>query len=156
MTIGGRNTSGRLTSGPMPGPLSAGLPRLTVLFIDPDGSAARLADALGQTGATFFVPSAQQALAAIPSLRPDLVVTELNLPDLDGLDLVARLRSGPATRNVLLMVITARRTLRDKINAFQAGADDYLVKPVSDPQFVLHVRALSRFRQVLGNFPFGR
>jgi DNA-binding response OmpR family regulator len=50
---------------------------------------------------------------------------------------------------VLLMVLTRRSGIQDKIAALQAGADDYLVKPVEPQLFVSHVRAVSRFRQVL-------
>jgi DNA-binding response OmpR family regulator len=53
-------------------------------------------------------------------------------------------------RHVLLMVVTNRSGVRDKINAFQAGADDYLVKPLDPTVFALRVQLLSRFRKVIG------
>jgi two-component system response regulator TctD len=56
-------------------------------------------------------------------------------------------------RHVLLMVVTARSGVRDKINAFQAGADDYLVKPLDPAAFALRVQLLSRFRKVIGSSP---
>jgi DNA-binding response OmpR family regulator len=81
--------------------------------------------------------------------KPSLIVTELDLPDTRGLDLVATLHDNPLTHHVLLMVVTTRRMIQDKIASFQAGADDYLVKPVDADLFVLHVQLLSHLRSRL-------
>ena len=151
MGTGGGGASRRLTNSP----LTVALPRLSVLFVDPDGSAAYLAEALASICRIASVPSAQHALSAIPALQPDLIVTDVDLPDISGPEFIATLRTGPTTRHMLLMVLTAHRTLQAKIAAFQAGADDYLVEPVSMPQFLLHIQALSRFRKVLGNSSLG-
>lgn len=125
-------------------------PTLSVLFVDPDmESAERLAVVLRRHSAVAVVATATGAFEAMAVRMPSLIVTELDLPDRSGLDLLASLRQNPATRHVLLMVVTRRSGVRDKINAFQAGADDYLVKPLSPQQFEMHVRALSLFRQVL-------
>lgn len=125
-------------------------PLLSVLFVDPDmDSAERLAGVLRRHSAVAVVQTAAGAFEAMTVRMPSLIVTELDLPDMQGVDLLARLRQNPATRNVLLMVVTRRTGVRDKIGAFQAGADDYLVKPLSPQQFEMHVRALSLFRQVL-------
>jgi DNA-binding response OmpR family regulator len=99
---------------------------------------------------TTIVATASQALAAIGKRMPQVIVTELDLPDADGLELVARWRSAPATRHTLLMVVTSRRSVPDKTTALTAGADDYLVKPVDPLTFALRFRAVSMFRQVLG------
>lgn len=79
-----------------------------------------------------------------------MAVTEIDLPDASGVDLIARIHATPATRRVLLLVMSARGSAGDKIAAFQAGADDYLVKPVDARQLVEHVSLLSRFKQVIG------
>ena len=126
---------------------------MAVLFIDPDAeNAERLSRALRGVSAVAVVPTAQAAVSAMSARMPNLVVLELDLPDANGLDLITRLRNTPATRNVLLMVVTSRTGVRDKIAAFQSGADDYLVKPVEAQQFLVHVQLLSRFRQVIGGY----
>lgn len=94
------------------------------------------------------VPTAQAAMAAIRTRIPTLIVTELDLPDRSGLDLLAALHAAPATRNVLLLVVTGRRGVGDKVAAFQAGADDYLVKPVDPYRFETQVQLLIKFRQI--------
>ena len=139
---GGRSSAGAFTR-----------PAMAVLFIDPDAeNAERLSRALRGVSAVAVVPTAQAAVSAMSARMPNLVVLELDLPDANGLDLITRLRNTPATRNVLLMVVTSRTGVRDKIAAFQSGADDYLVKPVEAQQFLVHVQLLSRFRQVIGGY----
>lgn len=125
-------------------------PALAVLFVDPDvGSADRLARSLPNLSAVAVVPTAQAAVAAIGMRVPDLIVTELDLPDANGIQLIRSLHEAPLTRRTLILVVTHRTSFRDKIAAFQAGADDYLVKPVDPDQLATHVRLVSRFRQVL-------
>ncbi|MGO8949441.1 MAG: response regulator [Ktedonobacterales bacterium] len=129
-------------------------PQMTVLFIEPDqSSAGRLSRALTNVSAVAIVPSAHAALNAMSLHVPSLIVTEIDLPDVNGLELIAKIHSTPEMRHVLLLVVTNRSGVRDKINAFQAGADDYLVKPVDPEFFALRVQLLSRFRRVIGASP---
>ncbi|HEY7834830.1 MAG TPA: response regulator [Ktedonobacterales bacterium] len=140
------------TPGSSPDPRLSGtrpaLPPLTVLFVDPDrASAERLARALA--GATVaVVPGVQAAWSAMQTRLPDVVVTELDLPS-GGIEFLASIRNTPTTRHILLMVVTARTLVGDKIAAFQAGADDYLVKPVDPHEFETHLLLVSRFRRVI-------
>jgi two-component system cell cycle response regulator len=123
---------------------------MAVLFVDPDMEGARrLASSIASTCMVAVVPSARDALAAMRIRLPDLIVTEIDLPDVSGMELVARVRGTPATRHALLMVVTGRASVADKVAAFQAGADDYLVKPVATDLFATHMRLISRFRKIL-------
>jgi two-component system, OmpR family, response regulator QseB len=125
-------------------------PEPVALFVDPDvASAERLAGTLRAYWATKVVASAHEARAVLRVTQPWLVVTELDLPDMPGLDLLVALHDHPLTRHVMLMIVTTRRTISDKIAGFQAGADDYLVKPVDRELFALHVELLSRLRRRL-------
>jgi DNA-binding response OmpR family regulator len=124
--------------------------RWTILIVDPDQEAGkRLADALAPN-MTAVVGSARAALEAMRMRMPDLIVTELDLPDASGIEFITRIHTAPATHHVLLLVATRRTSVRDKVAAFQAGADDYLVKPLNPKQFVDHVQLVSRFIQVIG------
>src|SRR5258707_987353 len=97
-------------------------------------------------------PATAQAAIGVMQLRlPSVVVTELDLPDQSGVELLAHNHNTSTTHNVLLMVVTGRASVRDKIAAFQAGADDYLVKPVDPQQFETHIYLMSRFRSVIPN-----
>jgi DNA-binding response OmpR family regulator len=122
---------------------------LGVLFVDPDTAGAQLlANAIRDRYVTAVVGSAREAYEAMRYQTPTLVVCELRLPDISGADFLARLRGHPATRHILLMAISSVRLLQDKVRAFQAGADDFLVKPVEPATFVSHVHYVIRFRQI--------
>ena len=124
--------------------------RLSVLFADASREHSEgLARALPPGWSWTVVTMAHSAMNAIHSQIPTVVVSELDLPDASGLEFVTRLHLTPATRHVLLMVVTQRSTISDKIAAFQAGVDDYLVKPVDPSLFSLHVQLLSRLRPTL-------
>lgn len=124
--------------------------RLHILIVEPDISVAhQLAGALSRDHVVTVVGTAAAALAAIRARLPTLVATELDLPDAFGLDMLTALHSRPATQSVLLLVLSRRTSIQDRIAAFQAGADDFLVKPVDPQTFAAHVQRLSRFRQVL-------
>jgi len=125
-------------------------PPLAVLFVDPDARRAeQLAASLRASCAVTIVTSAQAAAAAMFQQAPDLIVTGLELPDTAGTDFIAKVHGTPATRHVLLMVLTKRGSLRDKIAALTAGADDYVIWPISPEAFALRVQLLGRFRRTL-------
>lgn len=124
--------------------------QLHILLVDPDlDGAQRLASALGREHAVTLVGTAAAAHAAIRTRVPTLVATELDLPDASGLELVSALQARPATQRVMLLVVSWRTSIQDKIAVFQAGADDFLVKPVDPQDFTAHVQRLSSFRRVL-------
>jgi CheY-like chemotaxis protein len=126
-------------------------PPLAVLFVDPDRAGAQLlANTIRDRYATAVVGSAREAYGAMRYQTPTLIVCEMRLPDLNGADFLAHLRGYPATRHILLMVVSSTRLLQDKVRAFQAGADDFLVKPVEPAAFLAHFLSVIRFRQIVG------
>lgn len=80
-------------------------------------------------------------LEEVVTLKPQLVILDLGLPDGDGVDFVQRLRSWS---QIPVLVLSARSTERDKIAVLDAGADDYLTKPFSVGELLARVRALLR------------
>jgi two-component system KDP operon response regulator KdpE len=82
-----------------------------------------------------------QALAVAESAHPDLVILDLGLPDLDGVEVIHRLRSW--TR-VPIIVLSGRKDSRDKVDALDAGADDYVTKPFSIDELFARVRVAIR------------
>jgi DNA-binding response OmpR family regulator len=83
----------------------------------------------------------EQALAEARESRPDLVVLDLMLPRVDGLEVCRRLR---AESSVPILMLTARSTEEDKLLGLELGADDYLTKPFSPRELVARVRAILR------------
>ena len=85
-----------------------------------------------------------QGLAAAQRINPDLVILDLMLPGMDGLEVCRRLRSNPITQNIAILMLTAKDEVRDRITGLDTGADDYLVKPFDFDELVAHMRALLR------------
>ena len=73
--------------------------------------------------------------------RPDLVLLDLMLPGLDGLDVCRQLRSNPETSAVAIVMLTARGSERDIVAGLDAGADDYVTKPFSKEVLLARIRA---------------
>ena len=82
-----------------------------------------------------------EALRLAADCRPDLVVLDLGLPDLDGVDVIRQLR---AWSPVPILVLSGRADSRDKVEALDAGADDYVTKPFSIDELLARVRAVTR------------
>jgi two-component system phosphate regulon response regulator PhoB len=85
-----------------------------------------------------------EALTVAERERPDVVVLDLMLPKVSGYEVLAELRRKPETRDVGVILLTARREPPDRIKGFTLGADDYLTKPFSPEELVLRVNALLR------------
>jgi len=84
------------------------------------------------------------ALAAARQERPALIVLDLMLPGASGYDVLEQLRSAAATRDIAVLMLTARREEPDRIRGLALGADDYLTKPFSPQELVLRVGAILR------------
>ena len=123
--------------------------RLQVLVVESDAAACeRLQAALGYGYALHFVTGAEQALVAIRELRPDLLVSEVDLPDGDGLQLCEQVRALPEAAQLPILLLTHRSSIRDKVAGFQAGADDYVVKPLDARLFPARLRLLCRIKRI--------
>jgi two-component system, OmpR family, alkaline phosphatase synthesis response regulator PhoP len=85
--------------------------------------------------------SGDEALAQIRSIRPDLIVLDLGLPGLDGLDVTRTVRR---SSGVPIIILTARSDETDRVVGLELGADDYLVKPFSPRELLARVRAVLR------------
>ncbi len=89
-----------------------------------------------------------EAIRAVETERPDLVVLDLMLPGMSGLDVLGELRRRGETQDLPVILLTARREEKDRIEGLKLGADDYIAKPFSPQELVLRVGAvLRRVRQ---------
>jgi DNA-binding response OmpR family regulator len=124
-------------------------PLPSVLFVDP---ALVLREQVGAMLQGLFevryAATAAEALAALERHLPDLLVLEVDLPDVNGLELCEQLRANPATRGLPILILTARGSIQEKVAGFQAGADDYLVKPPSQRFFSSRLRLLLRIKNL--------
>jgi two-component system phosphate regulon response regulator PhoB len=88
-----------------------------------------------------------EAMEAMTSERPDLIVLDLMLPGLSGYEVLAEMRRHPELTDVPVVLLTARRDEADRVKGFELGADDYLTKPFSPRELVLRVGAVLRRAQ---------
>jgi DNA-binding response OmpR family regulator len=121
--------------------------RILVVEDDPDIAelVARYLDKAGFTAER--AASGRDALATIAAKPPDLVVLDLMLPQVDGLEVCRVVRSDPKTASIPIIMLTARAEESERIVGLELGADDYLTKPFSPNELVARVRALLRRAQ---------
>ena len=91
-----------------------------------------------------LAPDGEEALVAVDERAPDLVVLDWMLPKVSGVEVCRRLRSRPATRNLPVIMLTARAEESDRIRGLDTGADDYLTKPFSMAELAARIRAVLR------------
>jgi len=117
---------------------------MQILLVEDDLSLAdSLTTALRREGfTTNHVASGKAALLAAETERPELVILDLGLPDMDGLDVLKQLHRGKEP--LLVLVLTARNTTKDKVSGLNLGADDYLAKPFEMSELFARLRALQR------------
>ena len=117
-----------------------------VLVVEDDADIAQLlAHYLEKAGfSTEVLSSGRDALAAIAARPPDLLILDLMLPQVDGLEVCRITRSNQATASIPIIMLTARGEESDRIVGLELGADDYIAKPFSPNELVARVRALLR------------
>jgi two-component system alkaline phosphatase synthesis response regulator PhoP len=115
----------------------------TVLIVEDELKITRLVrDYLEQAGfAVVEAADGQAAIAAARAERPDMILLDLGLPGMDGLDVTRRLRE---TSSVPIIMLTARVEETDRIVGLELGADDYITKPFSPRELVARIRAVLR------------
>jgi two-component system, OmpR family, response regulator RegX3 len=106
---------------------------------DEDAIAVPLAEGLGREG--FDVTRAATGAEALGAPEPDIVLLDLRLPDMDGLDVCRRLRE---RSQVPIIIVTARGEEADRVVGLELGADDYVVKPFGLRELIARIRAVTR------------
>jgi two-component system, OmpR family, phosphate regulon response regulator PhoB len=120
-----------------------------VLIVDDERDLRTLLDFnLKQAGwRTAQAETGAEALARARALQPTVIILDLNLPDVSGMDVCRLLRADETTRELPILMLTARGAEEDRVQGLELGADDYLPKPFSIRELVLRVDAVSRRRK---------
>jgi DNA-binding response OmpR family regulator len=118
-----------------------------ILVVDDEPKIVQLVrDYLERAGfRVLTAPTGKAALALAHSERPDLIILDLGLPEMDGLDVTRTLRKDS---NVPILMLTARSEETDKLVGLELGADDYITKPFSPKELVARVRVVFRRMEV--------
>lgn len=114
-----------------------------ILIVEDDKSIRNLITVtLEAEGYPFYVAeNAREAILASTSKQPDIVLLDLGLPDMDGVEIIKKIRSWS---EMPIIIVSARSDDRDKVEALDAGADDYITKPFSVEELLARVRAVTR------------
>jgi two-component system phosphate regulon response regulator PhoB len=112
---------------------------------DEDALSALLQYNLDKEGYQVTVAAdGEEALVVIDEAQPDLIVLDWMLPQVSGVEVCRRLRARPETRNLPIIMLTARGEETDRIRGLDTGADDYIVKPFSMSELAARIRAVLR------------
>jgi two-component system KDP operon response regulator KdpE len=113
-----------------------------VLVVDDERSIRRFLKAsLGSQFAIFEATTGEEALASVATNHPDVIILDLGLPDIDGVEVTRRLREWT---QVPIIIVSVREQEKDKIAALDAGADDYLTKPFGVGELMARLRSALR------------
>lgn len=131
-------------------PLEPDRKQRVLVVEDEDDLRTLLSYALASAGyETQAADRGKVALAALDSFRPDLVLLDLMLPDISGLDVCRHLRRTTSIRQPAVIIVSARAQEIDRVVGLEVGADDYVVKPFSVRELMLRVEARLKSRQAL-------
>jgi two-component system cell cycle response regulator len=122
-----------------------------ILVVDDIESNVRLLEA--KLSAEYFevltAYDGPTALAIAGSERPDIILLDVMMPGMDGFQVCRRLKEDPTTRHVPVVLVTALDGRADRVAGLEAGADDFLTKPIDDVMLMARVRSLTRLKGVI-------
>ncbi len=123
--------------------------RATILIVDDEKRNITLLEALLQAEGytTLSASNGLDALAVASAAKPDLILLDIMMPDMDGFETVARLKADPGTQPVPVIMVTALDDRDSKLRALEAGAEEFLSKPIDRADLSVRVRNLLRFKE---------
>src|SRR5262249_29018083 len=123
----------------------------TILVVDDDPKHLRLVDALLQPRGYTVVTSADgvEALDRVHRASPDLILLDVMMPQVDGFEVCKLLKDHPATRLIPVVMMTALDRMEDRVKGIDAGADDFLTKPLHRDALLARIRTSLRLKRVI-------
>ena len=120
---------------------------MALIFIVEDDENIREIETIALKNSNYFVSAFEKAkdfYKKVEEIVPDLVILDVMLPDENGYEIVRKLRKNPSTKNLPIIMVTAKVTEMDMIKGLDEGADDYIKKPFSIMELITRVKALLR------------
>ena len=120
-----------------------------ILIVDDEPLNVKLLAALlsGENYETILAFSGEEALGKINAESPDLILLDIMMPNMDGYEVTKRLKNNPNSRDIPVILVTALDGADNKIKGLEAGADEFLNKPVSTPELLARVKSLLRLKK---------
>jgi CheY-like chemotaxis protein len=125
-----------------------------ILIVDDNQQNCELLDAYlaDESYQIEMVYDGQQTLDAVARQQPDLILLDIMMPRLSGYEVCHRLKSAEATRRIPILMITALAEMSDIEKGIDAGADDFLTKPINKLELITRVRSLLRVRHLTNDY----
>src|SRR5262249_37467808 len=114
--------------------------KLVLIVDDTPTNVAVVTGLLKDAFRTKVATSGQKALAIASAEKPDLILLDVMMPDMDGFEVCRRLKENPETREIPVIFLTAKTDAVDEVRGFDVGAVDYIRKPFSPPTVLARVR----------------
>ena len=123
-----------------------------ILIVDDDVDTLRMVGLMLQRQGFQIVAASggNQALVMAKSEKPDLILLDIMMPDIDGYEVTRQLRKNPDTSNIPVVMFTAKSQLEDRVTGFEVGADDFLTKPTQPRELLTHVQDILARKQSEG------
>ena len=138
---------------PAPEPVKSGKSLPVVLIVEDHSDVAQLVgNVLDEKFAVHFAADGEQGLARAMELEPDLIITDVKMPIMDGLELCRRVRASSRLCHIPVIMLSARTSKDDRIHGVEAGADAYLVKPFAQDELMAWIERLLKNRDLLSKF----
>jgi two-component system cell cycle response regulator DivK len=124
----------------------------TVLIVEDNAFNLKLLDDLLQSAGynTLKATDGEQALRTARQFRPDVILMDIGLPDISGIDVTREIRASDELKDIPVIAVTAYAAPEDEAAIRRAGCDDYIAKPISAPVFLRMVRRHANFRLIDG------
>ncbi len=132
--------------------------KLRILLVDDDRLILMLLQSLlEKAGHTVIsASSGREGLMLVDQFMPQLIITDWIMPEMDGIEFCTALRQNPAWRNIYVFIMTAQEGMEQLVKAFEAGANDYMTKPLRSKMLVARLRAAQRVVQLQEEMEFDR
>lgn len=128
---------------------------IKVLLVDDDDMLRKMMATLLTKQGLDVLPAenGQSALDKLKTARPDVVLLDVMMPDMDGFSVCRQIRSDPSISHIPIIMLTALDSVENKVKGFEAGADDYIAKPCDTLELVARISALLRRSEAVRPFP---
>ncbi|BAY26952.1 two-component hybrid sensor and regulator [Calothrix sp. NIES-2100] len=125
----------------------------SILVIDDEPDNFDVVETLldGENYRLYYAPSGKQALDRLSSFQPDVILLDVMMPDLDGMEVCRRIKADPQWRVVPIIIVTALTTKEDLAQCLATGADDFISKPVNGVELRARVNSMLRIKQQYDN-----